>query len=88
MGRHDAADRHLRAQATTPSATSIGHERDVVLVEIGHEPRQQPVRFRELVTERAAQPQVLVEVLLKDGHRAAPGHGRATCRNRPRSTLA
>jgi hypothetical protein len=42
----------------------------------------------ELVTERSAELQVVVEVLREPGHRAAAGHGRATCRRRPRSTAA
>ena len=87
VGRHDTADRHLTLQRPRERRLD-SHELDVVIVEIGHEPWQQPVRVSELVTERAAKLEVLVEVLLKDGHRAAPGHGRATCRKRPRSTFA
>jgi hypothetical protein len=57
-------------------------------IEIGDEARQQPPGLGQFVSQRTTQPQVVDESLLQRAHRAAPGHGWATCRSASRSTLA
>jgi len=55
-----------------------------------HEPDEREeafARFVELEAQMAPHPDVLVHRLAECGHRAPPGHGRASVRNAVRSTL-
>jgi hypothetical protein len=87
VGWHDTPDWHLALERPRERRLDR-HEFGALLAEIGHEPWQEPVRVSELVTERAAELEVLVEVLRECAHRVAPGHTRATWRRRLRSTFA
>ncbi len=84
---HDAAGRHLALKR--PCERDV--DRDVLgagRVETGGEAGQHAGGLVELVAEGAAQPQVVLDVLIECGHRGAPGQGWAAWRRRARSTLA
>jgi hypothetical protein len=58
-------------------------------LEVADELPQQALVFFELEPERAAQPQVLIDVRLHAAHRCVPdGHGAANSRSRSTSTRA
>lgn len=54
----------------------------------GDEPWEQPRRVGQIVPQRAAQPQIVIQMLFERGHRVVPGQGCATDRSDSRSTLA
>ncbi|MGE5828177.1 MAG: hypothetical protein ACM30G_07390 [Micromonosporaceae bacterium] len=51
------------------------------VVEVGHQPGQVPALGHQLVSQRAAQPQVVRQRRVQSGHRVTAGHGSASSRN-------
>jgi hypothetical protein len=85
--RHDTPSRHDRFHR--PSERQVNrHELGADRVEVRGEPGKQAGVLLELEPERAAHPQVVIDMLCERGHRSAPGHGEAARRSRWRSTLA
>lgn len=91
-GRHPVAgDGAARWPVAVQRPRQCRRDGDVLVlagVEMLDEPRQLAGGVVELVTEHPPQPQVIVQVAGQGAHDVAPGQGRATCRRRPRSTLA
>ena len=86
-----AGDGAARRPVTVQRPLQRRRDGDVLVaggVEILDEPRQLASGVVELVPEHPPQPQIVLQLPGEGAHRVAPGHGRATWRSRPRSTLA